>query len=99
MDPPVWVPVLESAKRAATAVADPLDDPPGLTRGIVGAHAFTVVFCPVGVVALLVANGPIWVFPSRMLPSAFKRAHAVASNSGTKSSKMNEFAVVRTPAV
>ena len=31
IEPPVCVPVLDAAMRAATAVADPLEDPPGLT--------------------------------------------------------------------
>ncbi len=99
MDPPVCVPVLEAAMRAATDVADPLDEPPGSTEGSAGAHAFTVVGSPSGVVARLVARGPICVFPRRIAPAAFRRAQAVPSKSGTKSAKMCEFAVVRTPAV
>ena len=59
MDPPVWVPIEEDAIRAATAVADPEDDPPGVTFDSKGAHAFTVVIVPVGVVARVVASGPI----------------------------------------
>ena len=99
IDPPVCVPVLEAAMRAATAVADPLDEPLGLTSSWCGAHALAVVRSPVGVLAAVVASGPICVLPSRIAPASRSRAQAVASKSGTKPSKMNEFAVVRTPAV
>ena len=99
MEPPVCVPVLLAARRAATAVAEPLEDPPGLTDESWGAQAFSVVVSPSGVVARLVASGPIWVFPSRIAPPSLSRDQVVASKSGTKSAKMWEFAVVSTPAV
>src|SRR3989337_1909763 len=83
MDPPVWVPVLDAAMRAATDVADPEDEPPGSTVGSPGAHALRVVRTPSGVVALVVAKGPIWVLPRRMAPPSWSRAQDVASYSGT----------------
>ena len=67
--------------------------------GSPGAHALRVVRTPSGVVALVVAKGPIWVLPRRMAPPSWSRAQAVASYSGTKSAKMWELAVVRTPRV
>jgi hypothetical protein len=70
-----------------------------LTDGFVGVHAFTVVTIPSGVVARVVASGPICVFPSTMAPAAWSMATVVASNGGAKSAKMNEFAVVVIPAV
>ncbi len=99
IEPPVCVPIPEVAMRPATAVAVPVDDPPGSMSGLVGAHAFTVVIVPFGVVALVVASGPIWVLPNTIDPASFSLATVVASNGGTKLSKMNEFAVVTVPAV
>src|SRR3954467_13671524 len=99
MEPPVWVPVPDVAIRPATEVAVPDDDPPGSTFGWDGAHALTVVITPAGVVARVVASGPICVLPSTIAPPALSPATAVASNGGTKSLKRNEFAVVRTPSV
>ncbi len=54
---------------------------------------------PLGAVARVVASGPIWVLPSTIAPAALRLATVVASNGGTKSWKMNEFAVVTVPAV
>ena len=59
IEPPVCVPVPHGAILLATAVADPLEEPPGLTFSANGAQALTVVRVPVGVVAAVVANGPI----------------------------------------
>ena len=67
---------------ATTAVAEPLEDPPGLTDESWGAQAFSVVVSPSGVVARLVARGPIWVFPSRIAPPSLSRDQVVASQSG-----------------
>jgi hypothetical protein len=33
IDPPVWVPTDDAASRPATAVAEPVDEPPGLPPG------------------------------------------------------------------
>src|SRR5688572_1853523 len=99
IEPPVCVPMPDTASRPATAVAVPVEQPPGLVDGFDGVHAFTVVTTPFGVVARVVASGPIWVLPSTMPPAAVSRATAVASNGGTKSAKTYELAVVATPAV
>jgi hypothetical protein len=99
IEPPVWVPMPEAAIRPATAVAVPVDEPPGSVFGLVGVHALTVVTTPSGVVARVVASGPICVLPSTIPPAALSRATAVASNGGTKSRNRYELAVVCTPAV
>jgi hypothetical protein len=59
----------------------------------------TVVTSPSGVVARVVASGPICVLPRITAPSRSSRATHVASSSGTKPSKMYELAVVSTPFV
>lgn len=99
IEPPVCVPTDDAAIRPATAVADPVDEPPGFTDGVFGVQVLTVVTTPSGVVARVVASGPICVLPMMIAPAGFSRATPVASKVGTKSSKMYEFAVVRTPAV
>ena len=92
MEPPVWVPMEDDAIRPATAQAGPVDEPPGSMSGLSGVQALTVVIMPLGVVARVVASGPICPLPSRMPPAALRRATAVASVTGTKSLKMKEFA-------
>src|SRR5438876_8364749 len=99
IEPPVCVPTAEVAIRDATAVADPDDEPPGSVVGSFGVHAFTVVIRPSGVVARVVANGPICVLPRTIPPAAVNRRTAVASKGGTKSANRYEFAVVVTPCV
>src|SRR5882672_3501472 len=99
IEPPVWVPMLHVAIRPATEQAGPVDEPPGSVAMLSGVHALTVVIVPFGVVARVVASGPIWPLPSTIPPAAFSRATAVASVSGTKSAKMKELARVGTPAV
>src|ERR671917_2774952 len=97
IEPPVCVPMLEAAIRPATAVAEPDDEPPGSYDGVFGVQALTVVTRPSGVVARVVASGPIWVLPRITAPASSSRATHVASSSGTNPSKMYEFAVVSTP--
>src|SRR5882757_2365305 len=99
MLPPVWVPIDEVAIRPATEQAGPVDDPPGSIDGVPGVQALSVVIVPFGVVARVVASGPICPLPITMPPAAFSRATDVASYGGTNEAKMNEFAVVVTPAV
>src|SRR5690606_39818376 len=79
IEPPVCVPTLDVAMRPATAVAEPVEEPPGSTAGFVGAQALTVVISPVGVVARVVASGPICVLPSTIAPAALRAATVVAS--------------------
>src|SRR5262245_58556015 len=99
IEPPVCVPIVQAASRAAVAQPEPPDEPLGLTSGLFGAHALRVVMTPSGVVGRPPASGPIWSLPRRTAPAAFRRATAVLSYSGTKSAKMNELAVVRMPSV
>ena len=42
-EPPVWVPIPATARRAATAVPVPEDEPPGEYPTWSGVHAFRVV--------------------------------------------------------
>jgi len=77
------VPIDEVAIRPATEQAGPVDDPPGSIDGVPGVQALTVVIVPFGVVARVVASGPIWPLPTTMPPAAFSRATEVASYGGT----------------
>src|SRR5258705_5481843 len=79
MLPPVCVPIDEHAIRPATAVAGPVDEPPGSTDGSCGVQAVTVVTVPFGAVARVVASGPIWPLPTTIPPAALSRATDVAS--------------------
>src|SRR5690348_6692033 len=99
MLPPVCVPIDDVAMRPATEQAGPVDEPPGSIEGSPGVQALTVVTVPFGVVARVVASGPIWPLPITMPPAALSRATEVASYGGTKVWKMNELAVVVMPAV
>lgn len=99
MEPPVWVPIEDAAMRPATEQAGPVEEPPGSTPGSPGVQALTVVTVPFGFVARVVASGPICPLPSTIALAAFSRATAVASSSGTKSTKMEELQRVGTPRV
>ena len=79
MLPPVCVPIDEVAIRAATVQAGPVEEPPGSTEGSEGVQALTVVIRPSGVVARVVANGPICPLPMTIPPAFFSRATPVAS--------------------
>src|SRR6266571_7522385 len=81
---------------AATAAADPDDEPPG-TRP--GAHGFLVApnaeFSPLEPIA----NSSMFVFPSITSPASLSRVMTLASYGGRKPSSILEPAVVGTPAV
>src|SRR5438552_13870867 len=74
-DPMVWLPSASGTMRAATAAAEPLDDPPGVHARFHGLR--------VGA-GSLVANSVVWSLPSRIPPAALSRATEVASYAGTK---------------
>src|SRR5262250_481184 len=74
-EPIVWVPRASGIMRAATAAAEPLDEPPGVHARFHGLR--------VGA-GSVVANSVVWSLPSRIAPAALSRATAVASYSGTK---------------
>ena len=76
--------------RAATAAAEPLDEPPGVQATFHGLR--------VGA-GSEVANSVVWSLPSRIAPAALSRATEVASWSGTKPTIVFEPASVRSPAL
>src|SRR5436305_14654203 len=81
---------------AATAAADPPDDPPGTRDGsqgfFTGPNAEFSFDDPI-------ANSSQFVLPTITAPAASSREITVASYGGTNVSRMREAAVVRTPRV
>jgi hypothetical protein len=75
-EPPVSVPSAHTTSPAATAAADPPDDPPGTVSRfqgfLVGKNAEFSVEEPM-------ANSSQFVFPIRTEPAAASRAHGVQS--------------------
>src|SRR5205085_5851819 len=96
MEPPVSVPRLPSAKPAATATAEPPDEPPG-TR--VRSHGLRALPYAEFSFEEPIANSSQFVLPTITAPAALRRAATVASYDGTKSVRMRDAAVVRIPAV
>src|SRR5437762_3910926 len=95
-EPPVSVPRLPSASPAATATAEPPDEPPGTRARSHGLRAL-----PYAEFSLdePIANSSQFVLPTITAPAALSRAVTVASYGGTKSASMRDAAVVRMPAV
>src|SRR5207245_9759470 len=60
-DPPVWLPSASGTISAATAAADPLDEPPGVWAGSYGLRVLPGV---------RVANSVVTVFPMITAPAA-----------------------------
>src|SRR5262245_42359584 len=91
MEPPVAEPRARGAKPAATAAADPPEEPPGTRVGSqglrVGPKAEFSVEDPM-------ANSSRLVLPSTIAPAARRRATAVASRGATNPSRMREAQVV-----
>jgi hypothetical protein len=68
IDPPVSVPSAAGTSHAATATADPDDDPPGIRVGSQGLHAGpNALFSPLPPIA----NSSIFVFPNQIKPADF----------------------------
>jgi hypothetical protein len=68
IDPPVSVPSAAGTRPAATATADPDDDPPGIRVGSQGLHAGpNAEFSPLHPIA----NSSIFVFPNETNPERF----------------------------
>ena len=79
-DPPVSVPKAQTASPAATAAAEPDDDPPGTRSRSHGLWAGpNAEFSPEDPMA----NSSQLVFPTRAEPAALSRAHGVQSYGGT----------------
>src|SRR3954471_19846455 len=94
IDPPVSEPSATGAKPAATAAADPPDEPPG-TRDVscglrVGPNAEFSVDDPM-------ANSSRLVLPTLTAPAAARRSMTVASYGGRHPSRMRDEHVVGTP--
>src|SRR5262247_4019114 len=89
-EPIVWVPSESGIMRAATAAAEPLDEPPGVQARFQGLR--------VGA-GSVVANSVVWHLPSRIAPALLSRATDVASYDGTKPAITLEPPSVRSPAL
>ena len=76
IDPPVSVPSASGANPAATAAAEPPDEPPG-TRD--SSHGFLVGPYALFSVDEPIANSSMLVLPKRIAPAALSLAITVAS--------------------
>src|SRR5438046_299313 len=92
--PPVSLPSDARPRPAATAAADPPDDPPGMYPSF---HGFWhVPKCGLSLVTPA-ANSWRFVLPTRTAPASASRAVAVASPLGTESPGIRGPADVRLP--
>src|SRR5262245_30434629 len=96
IEPPVSVPRETGARHAATAAAEPPDDPPGVRSR---SHGLRVVKNPLFSVDEPMANSSIFVLPMRTASAAFSRATTWASYGGTKFLRILLLQVVGTPRV
>src|SRR5919106_1461648 len=95
-EPPVSVPSPHTASPAATAAAEPPEEPPGTVDT---SHGLRVGKYEEFSVEEPMANSSQFVLPSRGVPAAFSRAQHVASYGGTYVLRICEPHVVVTPAV
>ena len=77
IEPPVSVPVAAGSRRAATAAAEPPDEPPG-TR--LSSQGFRVTWKAEFSVLEPIANSSQLSLPSVTVPASARRATTVASN-------------------
>src|SRR3989442_1505682 len=96
IEPPVSVPSAPRQVRAATAAPEPPLEPAGKRSGFQGLRQ--VPWCGLSVVPPQ-ANSCMFVLPTMMAPARLSRAATVASSDGTKSDRIFDPAVVRTPRV
>jgi hypothetical protein len=75
VDPPVWLPSESGTIPAATAAAEPLDDPPGVCAGLCGFRVLP---------AVRVANSVVTVLPMITAPAARSRSTTAASREGVR---------------
>src|SRR3954454_22751506 len=96
MEPPVSVAVATGATRAATAAAEPPEEPPGTSfrsQGfLTGPYQLVSLDDPM-------ANSSMLVLPSVTMPAASSFSTTVASYGDTKLSSMREPQLVLIPAV
>src|SRR5436853_128984 len=96
MDPPVSVPRETGASHAATAAADPPDDPPGIRSR---SHGLRVVKYALFSVDEPMANSSMFVLPIRTASAALSRSTTWASYGGTNPLSILLLHVVGTPLV
>src|SRR5438270_3749786 len=96
IEPPVSDPRAATAISAATAAADPPDDPPG-TR--LRSRGFRTGWNPEFSFDEPIANSSQFILPNTTAPAASIRATAVQSQGGMYLSRVFDPAVVRTPRV
>src|SRR5512139_1270384 len=96
MEPPVSVAVATLARRAATAAAEPPDEPPGT---FVRSHGFFTA--PNQLVSFdePMANSSMFALPTITVPASRSRVTSVASYGDTKLCSIREPQVVLTPRV
>src|SRR5438105_5403238 len=75
VEPVVWLPSASGTIPAATAAADPLEDPPGVCAGLCGLRVLPGV---------RVANSVVTVLPMITAPAARNIATTVASREGVR---------------
>src|SRR6266403_3499970 len=95
-EPPVSVPMAIGARPAATATAEPLDDPPGV-RWVPRSQGLRGVPMWVLVPQLPIANSTVWVLPSTIIPAAIARSARVAVAGETRAAHTFEPPVVTRP--
>src|SRR5436309_9926065 len=94
IDPPVSVPIAHGASPAATAAADPPDDPPG-TRS--RSHGLRTGPNPEFSFDEPIANSSMFVLPSTGAPAPTSFSTAVAVYVGRWPSRMRDAAMLGTP--
>src|SRR5207342_2032273 len=97
IEPPVSVPVAPRQRCAATAAAEPPDEPPGTSGVFAPLRRHGDVTGPMNDVSFdePMANSSLLVLPSSTAPSRQRLALTVDSYVGRKLSRMREQAVVR----
>src|SRR5450432_688550 len=101
IEPPVSVPVAPRQSPAATAAAEPPDDPPGTRSVLEPSRRHGLTTGPKHDVSLdePMANSSLLSLPSITAPSRHSCEVTVDSYGGLKSPRILEQAVVRTPLV
>ena len=95
-EPPVSVPIAAGARPAATATAEPLDEPPGV-RCTARSQGFHGVPRWVLVPNEPIANSTVCVLPSTIMPAPISRSASVAVTGETRSIQTFEPPVVTRP--
>src|SRR5437867_8586844 len=90
-DPPVSVPSARSTAPAATAAAEPPEEPPGTRAGSIGFFEGPYAECSV---EEPIANSSQLVLPAMTAPASRSRRTAVASNGERHPSRIREPQVV-----